>query len=506
MPPTSLFTLTAAAATRVASVAAASTLVAAASNSQRTKEKTYAEETNHESSSFTFPNNRKSSRISNRFNTNRRITLQSSSNLAEHYNQALKSNPATSCEGNPNNGSVILDYSYPNPVDIEHQSTLYEEEPIRFQKSLDHHRKIIDQYKQKWDYVENRASRVPTTQWPAYPKTLPFPHTTELTTLLPELKYCQTSPNYQNDKQSYCQPLQFQIAYILLSQQQELPHLEEKEHSAEESVRYGWNLLKELAELGHADAMCLYAQTLNNGNILIPLEADPQSAVAWWHHCHSLHPTHAQTIYELGVACYTGEGTSEDEVLAVQYFHKAALLNHAGAAYMLGDCLLDGVGCKNGKRDRALALEWLIQSGDLGHRGARSRVLAVLEFVEGGDYGGFTDASRQTLKEESTIQSGADYKPVVARRPTDRPKQFSYSSMISEEEDMEPDLETEEDEERRHWSQVRQNVLLNERKYTVGGVSSVSVLRKRRTVVLASRDSNIPADAKVSSGESKVSK
>ena len=42
-------------------------------------------------------------------------------------------------------------------------------------------------------------------------------------------------------------------------------------------------------------------------------------------------------------------------------------------------------------------LTLLVTSAELGHRGARSRVLAVLEIEEGKSYGKFTDASRQTL-------------------------------------------------------------------------------------------------------------
>merc|ERR1712079_558897 len=66
---------------------------------------------------------------------------------------------------------------------------------------------------------------------------------------------------------------------------------------------------------------------------------------------------------------------------------------------MLGDCLLDGVGVE---RDRGEAVEWLVIAAELGHRGARSRVLAVLEKKEGVTYGLFTDASRQTLMDEET--------------------------------------------------------------------------------------------------------
>jgi len=83
----------------------------------------------------------------------------------------------------------------------------------------------------------------------------------------------------------------------------------------------------------------------------------------------------------------------------VEYFYHAADCGHAGAAYtILGDCVLDGIGVE---RDRGEALEWLVVSAELGHRGrARSRVLAVLELERGKkSYGKFTDASRQTLVE-----------------------------------------------------------------------------------------------------------
>ena len=360
-----------------------------------------------------------------------------------------------------------------------------DDENERFEKCLTYHRQLLQEYKEKWDYVSNRSSRVPTTQWPAYPDTLPFPHTMQLSTLIPELTYCRHSPNDQNDQTTYCQSIQFQIAYILLSQQQSMQPTEStsiEQDQATASVRYGWSLLKELAESGHADAMCLYAQTLNNGNVLIPLEPNPARAVAWMHHCNSLHPDHAPTLYELGVAYYTGEGTTEDEDKAVQiYFHRAANLNHAGAAYMLGDSILDGVGCKDGKRDRALALDWLIKSGDLGHRGARSRVLAVLEYDESKDYGEFTDASRQSLK---NIESKQENKHCHIENTFNEDLQVDVEGGVEEKE------ESEEEKEARHWAEVRKKVHLHERKFTLAGPSNLQVLKKRRTVVLKSRDSS----------------
>ena len=80
-------------------------------------------------------------------------------------------------------------------------------------------------------------------------------------------------------------------------------------------------------------------------------------------------------MYELAVAMYTGEGVPENTEFSVILFRRAAHLGHAGAAYMLGECLLDGVGVE---RDRGDALEWLITAAELGHQVARRRVFAVL--------------------------------------------------------------------------------------------------------------------------------
>ena len=94
---------------------------------------------------------------------------------------------------------------------------------------------------------------------------------------------------------------------------------------------------------------------------------------------------------------YRGDGgLEEDEAAAARCFVAAAEQGHAGAMYMLGDCLLDGVGTA---RDRDAALAWLVAAGELGHRGARSRVLALLLPTDDALVvaGRFTDASRQTL-------------------------------------------------------------------------------------------------------------
>ena len=155
--------------------------------------------------------------------------------------------------------------------------------------------------------------------------------------------------------------------------------------------------------------MVYYGMVLNDGRVGEP---NSEAAVSWFKRCSDMYD-HPQAQYELGVAFYTGEGVPEDEEEAVRLFQLAAEQNHPSSCYMLGDCLLDGVGVE---QDRSAALEWLVRSAELGHRGARSRVMAVLEKKEGEDYGGFTDASRQTLVEHTVLS--ADKEGHILRRKT----------------------------------------------------------------------------------------
>ena len=84
---------------------------------------------------------------------------------------------------------------------------------------------------------------------------------------------------------------------------------------------------------------------------------------------------HLASMYELGVALYMGDGAVEAPLQAVHYFRKAADLGHSGAAYLLADCYLDGVGVK---RNRGKAFEWLMTAAEMGHRQAQRRGQALL--------------------------------------------------------------------------------------------------------------------------------
>jgi Sel1 repeat len=90
-----------------------------------------------------------------------------------------------------------------------------------------------------------------------------------------------------------------------------------------------------------------------------------------------------------------GEGIAENAPMAVSLFRRAAHLGHSGAAYMLGECLLNGVGVE---RDRTDALEWLVTAAELGHRGAQDRVLMILN-VNYGNYNASEAAKQRQLEE-----------------------------------------------------------------------------------------------------------
>eukprot|EP00590_Aulacoseira_subarctica_P007176 CAMPEP_0172428428 /NCGR_PEP_ID=MMETSP1064-20121228/46273_1 /TAXON_ID=202472 /ORGANISM="Aulacoseira subarctica , Strain CCAP 1002/5" /LENGTH=347 /DNA_ID=CAMNT_0013173201 /DNA_START=241 /DNA_END=1284 /DNA_ORIENTATION=- len=239
---------------------------------------------------------------------------------------------------------------------LQAQKIDFSSEETRFQVALGNHRKKLAYYKSKWE-ADNAADSSCKTQV-CWPQDIATPE--EIPALRTELKFCRRSPNYRDDTM-YCQQVQFRIATALL------------QSPTVKVAAEGLSMIKDLAERGHPDAMCLYGICLCEGKA--SLDPNPLQGVVWLRRCAELHG-HAQSIYELGVAFYTGEGVVEDEGQAVKYFRMSSDDGHPGASYLLGDCLLDGFGTE---KDRAEALERFIGAAERGHRGAQSRVLALLE-------------------------------------------------------------------------------------------------------------------------------
>jgi hypothetical protein len=171
------------------------------------------------------------------------------------------------------------------------------------------------------------------------------------------------------------------------------------------------------------------------------VKANPREAVAWWQRCVDMH-RHVTAMYELAVQMYTGEFVAENTEYAVLLFRRAAHLGHAGAAYMLGECLLDGVGVE---RDRGNALEWLVTAAELGHQLARRSVFHVLnQEYEGLDVG-TSESERKGDETAQWVQTSAD-------------------------------------------EQVR--VVHVERRFSIGGERSPPVVSRRKTIVEESRNTD----------------
>lgn len=152
-----------------------------------------------------------------------------------------------------------------------------------------------------------------------------------------------------------------------------------------------------------ADSLCAMGQCYQYGT---GVSQDDVLAVEYYRKAASM--GHPQALYALGALYYVGDGDlEEDESEAVRHFALAAAQGHASAMYMLGDSLLDGIAGL--QPDSDAAVRWLIAAGDKGHRGARSRVFALLAPRDDAsprqwDEKGFTDASRQTLRRRKTEQ------------------------------------------------------------------------------------------------------
>jgi len=275
------------------------------------------------------------------------------------------------CEGGMYRNSTVAKEEEKGEKDYDdddERATGYTETE-RFLQCLDYHRALLFDYTRRWEgedvddplYKEDttNAPKVPPIVWPRN-----VPTTDEIPALELDLQFCLWSPGYR-DNQRTCQNQAFRIASYYLS----LKDNPDAQHK-------GYFIVKDLAHHGHPDGMCLYAMILYNGSVP-GVQPNPAEAVVWWRRCVELH-RHITATFELGVAMYTaeGEGVTENPELAVRLFRQAAHLGHAGAAYMLGECLLDGVGVK---RDRANALEWLVTAAELGHQLARRRVMIILK-------------------------------------------------------------------------------------------------------------------------------
>jgi hypothetical protein len=139
-------------------------------------------------------------------------------------------------------------------LDDDHVFPTGHTETDRFFHALDYHRQLLPDYIHRWDDQESHqlssTSATPndevvfdTLTWPRN-----VPQAYEIPALELDLQFCKRSPTYRQKPTNACHNAQFRLAAFYLINSENDPVKQRK----------GFDLVKELAEWGHPDGMCLF--------------------------------------------------------------------------------------------------------------------------------------------------------------------------------------------------------------------------------------------------------
>ena len=179
--------------------------------------------------------------------------------------------------------------------------------------------------------------------------------------------------------QARCHDTKFSLAIALLgsslfghaSPQEEDVEAPAKEEATEDQ-RQGATLMRQLAEKGVAEGLCGWAYCLLDGEVAGGEVAYDAPKALGFHEA-AARAGYAQSMHEAAVLYYTGDdGVECDQAAAVYWFREAAQRGVSGSMYLLAECLLEGT-----PRERNEAYRWFASAAELGHRGARQRILAT---------------------------------------------------------------------------------------------------------------------------------
>jgi TPR repeat protein len=111
------------------------------------------------------------------------------------------------------------------------------------------------------------------------------------------------------------------------------------------------------------------------------IEQDIAQGLQWLEKCYAIGHD-AQSAYELALIYEYGKyNVTIDVVVAFDYFHKAALLNHVDAMAEIGLCYELGL-CGVEQND-TLALDWYMKAAELGHSNAKYSIGEAFEEARG---------------------------------------------------------------------------------------------------------------------------
>jgi hypothetical protein len=220
-----------------------------------------------------------SNEISRKSKTGRR-SYQNTSHLPPLYMYFWQSNQ-TRCDSLtedtsiPTNTETNVHYSEAYDPDLDSDSSGYTEAE-RFYQCVTYHRSLLHDYVRRWgngknnsevddptsnneiknNFESDKSNNKVASNMHIYTNTSSrwqrnVPHLNEVKALECDLTYCQHSPEYKKDVR-VCQSTKFLVASFYVSQ-----YNNSNRHSQREK---GFRVVKELAEEGYPDAMCLYGK------------------------------------------------------------------------------------------------------------------------------------------------------------------------------------------------------------------------------------------------------
>jgi hypothetical protein len=132
-----------------------------------------------------------------------------------------------------------------DPVEREIVFPTGHTEVERFIQTLEYNRCLLPDYVRRWETGDGTPKSAENTTWPRV-----IPSASEIPALELDLKFCLKSRSYA-EKVSACHKHKFRIGSYYVMQK-----------GSQKGQLKGYKMIKELAEQGHPDGMCLYGKSV----------------------------------------------------------------------------------------------------------------------------------------------------------------------------------------------------------------------------------------------------
>ena len=147
--------------------------------------------------------------------------------------------------------------------------------------------------------------------------------------------------------------------------------LQSRSPHAKDAQKRWFEICRQYAESGHADAQKILGRLYANG---LGVEKDAAKAAKWAGKVAGQGDAREQ--FKLGRMYEEGDGVAQDAAKAAEWYRKAAEQDHADAQFKLGKMYEDGRGVP---QDDAKALAWYFKAAGHGHAKAQNSVGLMYE-------------------------------------------------------------------------------------------------------------------------------